>query len=57
MNMTKINTQEKILSEEENRYVIFPIQHNEFWKMYKKAESNFCTHSSAQAINQRKQCV
>jgi ribonucleotide reductase beta subunit family protein with ferritin-like domain len=34
---------EKLLSEEENRYVIFPIQHDEFWKMYKKAEANFWT--------------
>ncbi len=34
---------EKLLSEEENRYVIFPIQHDDFWKMYKQAEANFWT--------------
>ena len=36
-------TNEMILSEEEKRYVIFPINHNEVWKMYKKAEANFWT--------------
>ena len=34
---------EKLLSEEENRYVIFPIKEKEFWNMYKKAEANFWT--------------
>jgi ribonucleotide reductase beta subunit family protein with ferritin-like domain len=34
---------EILLSDEENRYVIFPIKHNEIWKMYKQAESNFWT--------------
>jgi len=34
---------EQLLNEENNRYVIFPIKHDEFWKMYKKAESNFWT--------------
>ena len=34
---------EILLSEEEKRYVIFPIKHNEVWKMYKKAEANFWT--------------
>mgnify|MGYP001588571268 CR=1 FL=1 len=32
---------ETILSDEEKRYVIFPIKHNEVWKMYKKAEDCF----------------
>ena len=35
--------QEMLLSEEEKRYVIFPIRHEEIWKMYKKAEANFWT--------------
>jgi len=35
--------QEMLLSEEEKRYVIFPIRHDEIWKMYKKAEANFWT--------------
>ncbi|MBE18286.1 MAG: ribonucleoside-diphosphate reductase [Nitrospinae bacterium] len=34
---------EILLSDEENRYVIFPIKHDDIWKMYKKAESNFWT--------------
>ena len=34
---------ELILSDEEKRYVIFPIKHDEVWKMYKKAEANFWT--------------
>ena len=34
---------ECILSEEEKRYVIFPIKYDEIWKMYKKAEANFWT--------------
>ena len=34
---------EPLLNEEENRYVIFPIQHEPFWKMYKEAEANFWT--------------
>ena len=34
---------EIMLNENENRYVIFPIQHKPFWEMYKKAEANFWT--------------
>ena len=34
---------ELILSEEEKRYVIFPIKYDNIWKMYKKAEANFWT--------------
>jgi len=37
------NTKEFLLSEEEKRYVIFPIKHDSFWEMYKKAEANFWT--------------
>ena len=36
-------TNEPLLNESENRYVIFPIQHNDFWVMYKKAMANFWT--------------
>ena len=39
----KKTMEEKLLSEEENRYVIFPIKHEPFWKMYKEAEANFWT--------------
>ena len=36
-------TDEILLSEEENRYVLFPIQHDDIWKEYKKAMANFWT--------------
>lgn len=35
--------QEVLLSEEEKRYVIFPIQQEPIWRMYKKAVSSFWT--------------
>ena len=34
---------EVLLSEEEKRYVIFPIKHDKIWEMYKKSEANFWT--------------
>jgi ribonucleotide reductase beta subunit family protein with ferritin-like domain len=34
---------ELLLSEEEKRYVIFPIRHNDIYDMYKKAVANFWT--------------
>ena len=34
---------EILLSEEEQRYVIFPIKYDKVWEMYKKAEANFWT--------------
>ena len=34
---------EPLLDETHNRYVIFPIQHDKFWEMYKKSEANFWT--------------
>ena len=34
---------ELLLSEEENRYVIFPIKQEPIWRMYKKAMSSFWT--------------
>ena len=40
---TKAHSKEPMLNEEANRYVIFPIQHEPFWEMYKKAEANFWT--------------
>jgi ribonucleoside-diphosphate reductase subunit M2 len=36
-------TKELLLSEEENRYVIFPIKQETIWTMYKKAVSSFWT--------------
>ena len=34
---------EILLSEEEKRYVIFPIKYDKIWEMYKKSEANFWT--------------
>ncbi|TPE45474.1 ribonucleoside-diphosphate reductase small subunit [Pontibacter mangrovi] len=34
---------EPILQENPNRFVLFPIQHDEVWQMYKKAEASFWT--------------
>ena len=41
--MSKKNNSEILLSEEEKRYVIFPIKHEPFWEMYKKGQANFWT--------------
>ncbi len=41
--MSDKNNSEVLLSEEEKRYVIFPIKHGPFWEMYKKAQANFWT--------------
>jgi ribonucleoside-diphosphate reductase beta chain len=34
---------EKILTEEPNRFVLFPIEHHDIWQMYKTAEASFWT--------------
>ena len=34
---------EPLLDTEKNRYVIFPIQKDDYWNMYKKSEANFWT--------------
>ena len=34
---------EPILSENPNRFVLFPIEHNDIWKFYKQAEASFWT--------------
>mgnify|MGYP001081249023 FL=1 len=36
-------SKELLLSDEEKRYVIFPIRHDKYWEMYKQAEANFWT--------------
>jgi len=41
--MNTQNNIEILTSEEEKRFVIFPIKHDDFWNMYKKAEANFWT--------------
>jgi ribonucleoside-diphosphate reductase beta chain len=35
--------EEPILKENKDRFVLFPIKHNEIWEMYKKAEASFWT--------------
>lgn len=35
--------EEPILKENKNRFVLFPIRHNDIWEMYKKAEASFWT--------------
>lgn len=37
------NEEEPLLQENTNRFVLFPIQHNDIWQMYKKAEASFWT--------------
>ncbi|MCA1762879.1 MAG: ribonucleotide-diphosphate reductase subunit beta [Cryomorphaceae bacterium] len=34
---------EPILAENENRFVLFPIRHNDIWKYYKQSEASFWT--------------
>ena len=34
---------EPILEANNNRFVLFPIQHNDIWQYYKKAEASFWT--------------
>ncbi len=38
-----IETDEPILKENKDRFVLFPITHTELWDMYKKAEASFWT--------------
>ena len=40
---TKITVEEPILKENPNRFVLFPIQHNDIWEMYKKQEASIWT--------------
>ncbi|WP_020527946.1 ribonucleoside-diphosphate reductase small subunit [Flexithrix dorotheae] len=34
---------EKLLQENKNRFVLFPIKHHDIWKMYKQSEASFWT--------------
>jgi len=38
-----MTVEEPILKENKNRFVLFPIQHNDIWEYYKKAEASFWT--------------
>jgi ribonucleoside-diphosphate reductase beta chain len=37
------NDEEPLLVENNNRFVLFPIQHSDIWQMYKQAEASFWT--------------
>ncbi|PWJ44881.1 ribonucleoside-diphosphate reductase small subunit [Sediminitomix flava] len=37
------NTNEPLLQENKDRFVLFPIQHHDIWEFYKKAEASFWT--------------
>jgi len=52
--LTLIETKEFLLSEEENRYVIFPIRHDDIWRKYKEAESNFWTSEELDLTKDKK---
>ncbi len=41
--MNKILTNELILTENKDRFVLFPIVHHDIWKYYKQAEASFWT--------------
>ncbi len=45
-----MSTQEPILIENPNRFVIFPIQHQDIWEFYKKAEASFWTAEEVDLI-------
>lgn len=38
-----VKNDEPILKENPNRFVLFPIQHNDIWEFYKKSEASFWT--------------
>ena len=40
---TTLNAEEPILKENPNRFVLFPIQHDDIWKFYKDQEASFWT--------------
>jgi len=42
-NSTETTFIEPILKENKDRFVLFPIQHNDIWEFYKKAEASFWT--------------
>ena len=39
----KEQTLEPILQENADRFVLFPIEHDDIWQFYKKAEASFWT--------------
>lgn len=41
--MEKVLQNEPLLTTNKNRFVLFPIEHDDIWQMYKKAEASFWT--------------
>ena len=41
--MSNTPSDEAILKENKDRFVLFPIQHHDIWKYYKQAEASFWT--------------
>ena len=41
--MNEADKSEPILTENKQRFVLFPIKHPQVWEMYKKAEASFWT--------------
>ena len=43
--MSELTTsvEEPLLAENKNRFVLFPIKHDDIWNYYKKAEASFWT--------------
>ena len=41
--MTDVQNIEPLLQPDENRYVMFPIQYNDIWEMYKRSIDSFGT--------------
>jgi ribonucleotide reductase beta subunit family protein with ferritin-like domain len=41
--MNLAQNSEPLLIENKNRFVLFPIQHDDIWQMYKQAEASFWT--------------
>ena len=39
----KKNQEEPLLKDNPNRFVVFPIEYHDIWRMYKKAEASFWT--------------
>jgi len=46
--MSELTTavQEPLLKENKNRFVLFPIEHDDIWQYYKKAEASIFTKTS-----------
>ena len=43
MALSEMDKMEPLLRENRGKYCMFPIVHEEIWKMYKKAEASFWT--------------